>query len=236
MREEQAINFDANPPITSSDYDRIARMALPGYEAMHTMVLSILKYYFPATANFLIVGAGTGMELLQYAQSNPLWQMLGVDPSEKMLAIAQTKIEEYQLCERVKLVQSYTDDLPPVPLYDAATSILVMHFIPDDGGKLAYLQSIVKRLKPSATFVLVDVFGDKSSPEFERIAAYIQIYWEEMGLSVEKRQEIFAAVDKGVYLISETRVFELLQQAGFTNITRFYTGLWVGGWVASKMP
>jgi tRNA (cmo5U34)-methyltransferase len=233
MREEQAINFDANPPIASSDYDKIARMALPGYEAMHTMVLSILKYHFPATANFLIVGAGTGMELVQYAQNNREWQMLGVDPSEKMLAIAQTKIEQYQLSERVKLIQSYTDDLP---LYDAATSILVMHFIPDDGGKLAYLHSIVKRLKPSATFVLVDVFGDKSSPEFERIAAYIQIYWQEMGLSVEKSKELFSAVDKGVYLISETRVFELLKQAGFTNITRFYTGLWVGGWVASKMP
>jgi tRNA (cmo5U34)-methyltransferase len=233
MREEQAINFDANPPLTSSEYDEMARMALPGYEAMHTMVLSILKYHFPDTANFLIVGVGTGMELV-YAQSNSQWQMLGVDPSEKMLGVAQTKIEQYQLSGRVKLVQSYTHDLPSAPLYDAATSILVMHFIPDDGGKLAFLQSIAQRLKPSATFVLVDVFGDKDSPEFERIAAYIQMYWQEMGLSAQKRQEIFAALDKGVYTISEARVFELLQQAGFTNIMRFYTGLWVGGWVASN--
>ncbi len=233
MQEEQAINFDTNPPIASSEYDEMARLALPGYEAIHTMVLSILKFHFPTTANLLIVGAGTGMELVQYAR-NPEWQMLGVDPSEKMLAVAQTKIEQYQLSKRVKLVQSYTHDLPSTPLYDAATSILVMHFIPDDGGKLAYLQTIAQRLKPSATFILVDIFGDKNSPEFVRIATYIQTYWQEMGLSKEKIQEIFAAVDKGVYPISEARVFELLQQTGFKNVVRFYTGLWVGGWVASN--
>lgn len=234
MQEEQVINFDANPPIASSEYDEMARLALPGYEAMHTMVLSILKSHFPTTANLLIVGAGTGMELVQYAQSNLEWQMLGVDPSEKMLAVAQTKIKQYQLSKRVKLVQSYTHDLPSAPLYDAATSILVMHFIPDDGKKLAFLQSIAQRLKPSATFVLVDVFGNRDSSEFACIATYIQTYWQEMGLSTEKRQEIFATVDKGVYPISEARVFEILQQAGFTNILRFYTGLWVGGWVASN--
>jgi len=41
-------------------------------------------------------------------------------------------------------------------------------------------------------------------------------------------------VNKGVYPISEPRVFKLLQQAGFENIMKFYTGLWVGGWVATK--
>jgi tRNA (cmo5U34)-methyltransferase len=39
---EQSINFDSNPPVAVDEYDNMAQMALPGYEAMHTMALSFL--------------------------------------------------------------------------------------------------------------------------------------------------------------------------------------------------
>lgn len=228
--EKPTIDFDTNPTVPTSEYDEIARILLPGYEAMHTMALSILKSHLPKTANLLIVGAGTGMELIRYSQSNPKWSFLGIDPSANMLEIARAKIEQHNLSERITLQQTYTHELPLAPLYDAATSILVMHFIPDD-GKLAFLQSIAQRLKQKAPFILVDIFGEKGTPQFERITTYIQSYWQEMGRPEENIQEMITIINKGVYTISEAHVFKLLQQAGFTNITRFYTGLWVGGWV-----
>lgn len=105
-----------------------------------------------------------------------------------------------------------------------------MHFIPDD-GKLAFLQSIAQRLKQKAPFILVDIFGKKGTPEFERIITYIQSHWQEMGITEANRKEMLATFEKGIYSVEEAHVYELLQQAGFTNVTRFYTGLWVGGWV-----
>ena len=232
----ETIDFDANPPVATNEYDNMAQTALPGYEAMHTIALSCLRSHLPKTANLLIVGAGTGMELVKFGKSNPAWQMLGVDPSSNMLAIAQQKIQQYGLSEQVKLFQGYTHDLPDTVLYDAATCILVSHFLPDDGSKLALLQSIAQRLKSSATFILVDMFGEINTPEFERMVSIVQVYWEEMNMPPEKRLELLETVNKGkgIYPISEPRVFELLGQAGFGNVMRFYTGLWVGGWLATK--
>lgn len=230
--QKPTIDFDTNPTVPTSEYDEMARIALPGYEAMHTMALSILKSHLPKTANLLIVGAGTGMELIHYSQSNPQWSFLGIDPSANMLQIARTKIEQHNLSERITLQQTYTHELPSTPLYDAATSILVMHFIPDD-SKLAFLQSVAQRLKQGAPFILVDIFGKKGAPEFERIITYIQSYWQEMGRTEANIKEMIATFEKGIYPVEEARVYELLQQAGFTNVIRFYTGIWVGGWVAS---
>jgi tRNA (cmo5U34)-methyltransferase len=238
MSEQIIIDFDKNAPIAGSEYDQSARIALPGYEAMHVMGLACLQSYLSKIsekpANLLVVGAGTGMELVNYAHANPDWCMLGVDPSTNMLAIASQKIQQNDLSEQVKVFQGYTHQLPGNPIYDAATAILVMHFVPDDGSKLEFLKSISQRLKPSAPLVLVDVFGEKGADELEQKISIMKCFWQEAGVPEKKVSELLEAFATGVYPISETRVIELLQQAGFANIIRFYTGIWVGGWVATK--
>ncbi len=230
---KQTIDFDKNAPMAGSEYDDMARQALPGYEAMHQMTLACLWAKLPDAANLLVVGAGTGMELVKFGKANFNWQVLGVDPSENMLAVAKDKIQQYGLSEQVKLFQGYTNDLPDTPIYDAATSILVMHFIPDDGGKLAFLESIAKRIKSFSTFILVDVFGEKGTDDFQDMISLMKKFWEETGISEVKKAEILETMENGVYPISERRVLELLQQAGFNQVMRFYTGLWVGGWMAA---
>ncbi|MBE9200652.1 MULTISPECIES: class I SAM-dependent methyltransferase [unclassified Nodularia (in: cyanobacteria)] len=230
----KTINFDSNPPVATNEYDLMAQRVLPGYEVMHTMALSVLKATLPEKANLLIVGAGSGMELVKFGKGNSQWQMLGVDPSSNMLAIAQQKIEQHGLSERVKLFAGYTHDLDMTSLYDAATCILVMHFLPDDGSKLAFLQDISQRLKSSATLILVDIYGEQGTSEFERMISIIKVFWQEMGIDTAKIMEVLETINKGVYTITEVRVMELLQQAGFGNILRFYTGLWTSGWVATK--
>jgi tRNA (cmo5U34)-methyltransferase len=232
---EQPIDFDKNAPVAGKEYDTLIAKALPGYDAMHLMALSCLRSQLSEKANLLIVGAGTGVELVRFGTGNSHWQMLGVDPSVNMLSIAEDKIKNSGLSERVQLFKGYTQDLPADSIYDAATAILVMHFIPDDGSKLAFLQSIAQRLKPSATFILVDVFGKKGSPELERTTSILQCLWEDTGIPLEKRVELIENFDKRVYPITEARLWELLQQVDFCNILKFYTGLWVGGWMATKI-
>ncbi|BAU05719.1 MULTISPECIES: hypothetical protein [Fischerella] len=43
----QTIDFDTNPTVAVSEYDNMARIALPGYEAMHIMVLACLRSHLP---------------------------------------------------------------------------------------------------------------------------------------------------------------------------------------------
>jgi len=231
---EQNIDFDKNAPIAGTEYDDIAPLALPGYDAMHQMALACLRAKLPDEANLLVVGAGTGMELVKFAEGNSNWKILGVDPSENMLGVAKGKIQQHDLLKQIELFKGYTNDLPETSIYDAATSILVMHFIPDDGGKLAFLQGIGQRIKASGTFVLVDVFGEKGTDNFQELISLIKEFWKGTGISEAKKAEILETMDKAVYPISETRVLQLLKEAGFSKVIRFYTGLWVGGWVCMK--
>ncbi len=230
----KTIDFDTNPTVAADEYEQMVRLALPGYEVMHTFVLACLRSCLPQTADLLVVGAGGGMELVRLGQGNPQWQLLGVDPSEKMLAIAQQKIAQHQLSQRIRLIQGYVQDLPTDTVYDAATSILVMHFIPEEDGKLAFLQGIAQRLKMSAPLILVDVFGTKGSSELEKIIATIHAYWEETGLPADKQKQLLETFKNAAYPLSEARILALFQQAGFSRVIRFYTGLWVGGWMAFK--
>jgi len=230
---EPLIDFDRNAPISADEYDQAAQLALPGYQAMHTMVLACLQAYLAEQAHLLIVGAGTGMEIVRLGQAQPQWHFHGVDPSAKMLAISEQKLAQYQLSQRVTLTQGYTQDLPEDVRYQAATSILVMHFIPQ-ADKLQFLKSIAQRLCPSAPFVLVDVFGQKESQELEQLMPIIQSYWNSMGLPLDKQQQILSGFNQGVHPLPENTLLDLLKQAGFMKTMRFYTGLWVGGWLAFK--
>ena len=89
---------------------------------MHTMAFACLKSRLPEVANLLFVGAGTGFEIAKYGKAKSNWQILGVDPSSKMLAIAQDRINQSKLSQRVQLVQGYTQELPVAPLDDCVLS------------------------------------------------------------------------------------------------------------------
>ncbi|MEO1763313.1 MAG: class I SAM-dependent methyltransferase [Cyanobacteria bacterium J06629_18] len=231
---KQNIDFDKNAPIAGTEYDDMAPLVLPGYQAMHQMVLACLRAKLSDEANLLVIGAGTGMELVKFAGGNSNWNILGVDPSENMLAVARDKIQQHGLSQQIELFQGYVNDLADNSNYDAATSILVMHFIPDDGSKLAFLKSIVSRIKASGIFILVDVFGEKGTDNFQELISLVKEFWQGTGISEAKKNEILETMDNAVYPISETRVLELLKEAGFCRVIRFYTGLWVGGWMCVK--
>jgi tRNA (cmo5U34)-methyltransferase len=228
------IHFDDNPPVKISEYDEKAQKVIPGYNLIHTMILAILQEYLPPVANILVVGAGTGKELIHLGENHPQWEILGIDPSEKMLEIASHKISQAGLSEQLQVWSGYLEHLDHDTIYDAITCVLVCHFLPDDGGKEKLLRNIYDRLKPSGIAILVDIHGEKGSTEFSQLTSIMQNYWPEVGLSDDKIQDTLNTIKTGVYPMSETRVHELIKQVGFTKIWQFYKGFWIGGWVLTK--
>lgn len=79
---ERAKNYDCQIPIL-----------LPGYKALHSTACSLLQLDLEERAHLLIVGAGTGTEIMQLGESNLGWSFTGVDPSPDMVAIAQQRIQ-----------------------------------------------------------------------------------------------------------------------------------------------
>jgi tRNA (cmo5U34)-methyltransferase len=127
------------------------------------------------------------------------------------------------------------DDLSEEAAFDGATCILVMHFLKDDGAKLALLESICKRLKHGGTFVLVDGFGEPGSMEFEELQRAWKQYPMIHGVSSSTIEDAFnERIMKMIQFVPEERILELLGTAGFTKVFKFYSGFLYGGWMGYK--
>src|SRR6266511_3070526 len=112
--------FDAS---RSTQYDMKIKASMPGYEAIHGMTKDFLRLALPETAHILVVGAGTGMELVTLGISNPGWCFTAVDTSPEMIELCRNSIRCAGLEERVKIHAGPIHELPPCELFDAATSI-----------------------------------------------------------------------------------------------------------------
>lgn len=147
MSADAKTMFDAE---RAQAYDRRVREAIPGYEALHQLSCMVLAEVTGGHGRALVAGAGTGGECIALAQACPGLQVVGVDPAADMLAHAERKVAEHGLNARVRLYPSKVSDLPKFEPFDAATLLLVLHFLPDDGAKLALLTDIAQHLKPGA--------------------------------------------------------------------------------------
>jgi tRNA (cmo5U34)-methyltransferase len=223
-----------NSALLAAEYEVAVRRFVPGYEAIFSMAQAFFELSLPERAEVLIVGAGGGMELVAFGQSPPHWRFVGVDPSEKMVEAAQAKMGRHGLTERVELIQGYVQDLPETKMFDGATCILVMHFLPDDGAKRDLLKNIAARLKPQARFILVDGCEDVDSDRFKLFFRAFLRRAERMGATAEQIEHASQNTSEFLHLISEERVLELLQEASFGDVYKFYTGLWFRGWLMTR--
>jgi len=218
----------------AAGYDERIRKTFPFYETIHAAINAVLRVYLRPEGEILIVGAGTGTEILELGKTNSGWRFLGVDPAQPMLDLAKEKIETARLADRVSLFHGFVGDLPIGKLCDAATAAMIMHFVPDDGGKMDFLRAIASHLKPGAPFVLMDANGDLNAPESELM---IEAWKQQQSLAGVKWDEVESGMKervKTIQFVSSKRIEELLAEAGFHRIQRFFQNFIVGGWIAFK--
>jgi len=218
-------------------YDRRVREAIPGYEALHVLACTVIAEATGGHGKVLVAGAGTGAECVALAQACPTLTIVGVDPSSEMLAVAERKVAEHGLVARVRLAPSTVAGLPAFEKYDAATLLLVLHFLKDDGAKAQALAEIAERLKPGAPLVLADLFGPDWNDPWQ---AQLRTCWRHLqmaaGIPEEDIAKGFVHVDRDIHPIEEARLAGLLAEAGFEPPRPFFRALCFGGWLARKRP
>lgn len=222
------MNFDME---MANEYDRGVRRTLPTYDAIFRLVQTYLRKHVVDNAEILVVGAGGGNELAILAPQNPSWAFTAVDPSEPMLELAKQKAKQFQLKNELRFIEGTIEDVDVTNEFDAATFMLVLHFIERDEEKLAQLKSIRKRLKKGASFVIATMFGDTESAEFDEQVALWKAYWlDATKLSEEEVNEMENTV-RGLSFLPEGKIVEMLKEAGFGNIAKFFTTNMFGGWI-----
>lgn len=232
MSTDAKVLYDAEK---AQAYDRRVRDAIPGYEALHQLACMVAAETSGGHGRVLVVGAGTGGECIALAQACPGLHVVGVDPAGDMLAHAERKVTDHGLNARVRLYPSTVAELPTFEPFDAATLLLVLHFLPDDGAKLGLLTDIAEHLKPGSPLVLGDLFGPPWSDPWQ---GRLRRFWEHLqrsaGIADDDIERGFRHVDRNIHPVTETRLAELLDQAGFEAPRPFFRALCFGGWVARR--
>ena len=218
----------------AADYDRRIRSTWPFYEAIHPAINAMLRGLLPPDSELLIVGAGTGAEILELGRSNPSWRFVGLDPAQPMLDLAKDKIEAAGVTKQASLFRGYVDELPIGTFYDGATLGMVLHFVADDGAKLKLLRSIASHLKSGAPLILMDAHGDPTIQESQLLLDAWKhqqnlagVKWEQVESSMKERMQ-------AIHFVASNRIEELLAEAGFRRIQRFFQIFILGGWIAFK--
>lgn len=200
---------------------------------MFQQALALLQGRLTSDARVLVVGAGTGIEIVTFKTAEPGWFCTGIDPSPQMIDIARRRIAEAGLEDGVELIEGYVEELAEQN-FSAASCCNVMHFLPDDGAKKSLLGGICQRLEPGASLVLFDLHGDRSTHECREQYAAWQAYWKIRGMSREEIEAFQAQIEAGIHWIPESRVLELLAETGFEDVQLFFRGLLYGGWIARR--
>lgn len=216
-----------------ADADAVAKYAegppklVPGYLAMLCMARILIAERGPENGRILVLGAGGGLEMKTFAEAQPGWTFDGVDPSAEMLKLAEKTLGP--LTARARLRCGFISDAPEES-FDAATSILVLHFVPVEERR-SILMEIRRRLKPGAPFVAAHFSFTQGEGErdlwFSRYAAFAI----GSGIEPEKATNAISAMNERLTILTPEQDESMLRDAGFTNVTPFYMGFTFRGWV-----
>lgn len=182
----------------------------------------------PAKARLLVLGAGGGLELKAFAEANPGWIFDGVDPAPEMLKLAERTLGRH--VARVRLHEGYIDDAPDGP-FDGAACLLTLHFLaPDERART--VAAIQRRLKPGAPFVVAHSSFPQGEAERPLRLWRYSAFAVASGADPAKAEAGRVAVQTHLSLLSPEEDEAVLRDAGFSDVSRFYTDFTFRGWVA----
>jgi tRNA (cmo5U34)-methyltransferase len=173
-------------------------------------------------ARVLVVEAGDGQELLGLKKDRPSLRVTGVDPSADMLGVARTRLAEHGL--KTDLHAGLLSTLGETAPFDAATAILVVHFVEGIEGKLSFLREIAGRLKPNGVYLHVKLCRET---DFQDDWNRFQL---DKGRSEEELREHNVRRVNSVFPISPETAGSLFADAGFERATTFFKAFNFHGW------
>lgn len=227
---ESPTHFDED---RAASYDERFTRISAVMDALHLLA----KLWFtglPENARVLCVGAGTGAELFPLAEAFPGWTFTLVDPAGAMLAQCRRKAEAAGIADRCTFHEGYLDSLPATTPFDAATSILVSHFVLEREKRIGFFREISDRLKPDAPLVSADLCSDMDSPEF---ATLISAWTNMLKFSGQEDKTVQSFVDAlrgGVDVVPPQELVSLIRAGGFAESTLFYQSLLIHGFISKR--
>jgi len=217
--EERAVAYD----------ERIRRLA-PGYDVLHDAIASMAESFLGEDAHLLVVGAGTGTEIVRLARVRPGWHFTAVDPSAEMIDRCRERVEAEEVGPRVEYRCDRVEALSGESRFDAATSVFVAHFIQEPYAKQRFFRAIARQVRSEAPLLLADLYEGASGDAFEQLTAAWRRAVRRAGMEAETVENAFARMDRQINFVPEDELAQILNETGFAAPTRFYQCFLWGAW------
>jgi tRNA (cmo5U34)-methyltransferase len=218
---------------TAAAYDLDIRSRIPGYDLIQELISAVLDVEVPNSGRMLVVGSGTGEEIVRLSRRYSGWKIDGIEPSQEMNKIAVDRTAAYRSQNQIQFHESRIEDYPIGVGYDVAISALVSHFIPDDGAKRQYFEKIYAHLKPGAPVILVDMMKQQDCVG-EKFIANNYFWAKSQGMNMEKLRDMPSRLRTMFHPMTEDRLKELLDETGFKLEGQFAQCLGFCGFVLRK--
>jgi tRNA (cmo5U34)-methyltransferase len=210
----------------ATGYNQFVETWIPNYHYFLDLLPKLLGE--TKQKDLLVVGCGTGNEIERFVKATEKWTITGIDPSPEMIKQANDKLQTY---DNVTLIEGLISDLDITKKYSVATLLLVLHFLDDNGNKLNLLNDIADRLVSGATFVMLDITGNKN--QIKQNLKVLKLLLPD-GLDEEQINNRLNRIENELFAVSEQRLSELLQEAGFEPPLRFFQSSIYMGWLTKK--
>jgi tRNA (cmo5U34)-methyltransferase len=154
--------------MAATDYDRIIRTLIPGYEQILSTIIWWLSQIVPRDGKIIELGGGTGALAEAVLSTLPQVQIETWDVDANMLAVAQDSLSKF--AGRVSLRnKSFTEKLPEC---HAVIATLSLHHIPTLDAKRSVYANIFEALLPHGIFLNGDCTLDPAEPTHSVMLRY----------------------------------------------------------------
>ncbi len=229
--QEPAIVFDQK---AASSYDKRWAKLAPIRDSLDLFIRTILSE-LPTDARILCVGVGTGAELIALAQAFPQWRFTAVEPAIAMLDICRQKVEESGITSRCTFHEGYLDSLPASDSFDAATCLVVSHFILQKEERRNFFNQIALRLRPQGYLISSDIACDMSTSAYQSL---LDVWLRMMKFSTELTEEdiekMRAVYGRDVAILPPQEVESIIASAGFDTPVLFFQNLLIHAWYSRR--
>jgi len=203
-------------------FDRIS----PKYDALnHLLSFNIDKVWRRKTAKvvaksnpkaILDLATGTADLAIELAKRNPQARIIGVDFSEKMLAIGKEKLWQQNFEDQIELVQGDAANLPFVDnSFDAVTIAFgVRNFEDLDKG----LSEMLRVMKPEGQVVILEFSNPEKFPVKQVYRLYFKYILPKIGEWVSKDKSAYSYLPASVEKFPKPDDFlRILSNKGLKN-------------------
>ena len=149
-----AHSVEGHLKLNVADYDRQIRQLVPGYAAMRTAHMTLLRKLLPADRRSLVLdlGGGTGALAEAVAETLPLAEVEIWDTDPAMLTVARERCARFGY--RIRYMErSFAEPLAPC---DAVVACIALHHVKDMPAKGAIYHNIHAALRPGGIFLNAD--------------------------------------------------------------------------------